>query len=127
MKNKELNNQLNVGFSNLEKLMQDKAEVAKLREDPIQYFKSNDMLPDATKEYEVFFNTDKVWYVVFPVNENIELSDEALSNLSAAKSSACVSSAGTASTAGTASSFPSCVSTLGCAGSASSGGSASSK
>ncbi len=124
---KDLNQQLNTGFDNLNQLMKDKSEVAKLRANPLQYFKDNDMLPDASKEYEVFFNTDNVWYVVFPANDSTEISDEALSNIAAAKSSASVSSVGTASTAGTASSFPSCVSSAGSVGSVSSGGSASSK
>lgn len=114
--------------------------IAQLEKDPTYYQKLQDNPAILASEYgfnvpagvaiEFVFNTDEIIHFVMPVDSNMELSDESLMQLNAAKGGS-ASSAGSVGTAGSMYCFstsPSCVgtaSTVGSAGSVGSGGTAS--
>lgn len=73
-----------------------------------------DNFPNKNVKVEVKYNNDNDYYFILPQNPNIDLTDEMLASVNAAKAS----SVSSVSSVGTASSAFSCVSTASTAGSA---------
>lgn len=121
----------NNGFNNLKKQVADGTEIAKKFKSDAAF--RNECLNNPKKviaemgiegfptnvEVNVHINDDTTYYFVIPGNPNIELSEETLVNLNAAKTTG---SAGSAATAGTLGSFLASISSASTLGTASTHG-----